>query len=149
MQLGWVDFSKEDREKVLDVMNLLQEQGAVDEIGIGLIRDAFANMFFPGTSTVQTIAKYFLIVPYVLKEATEGQYGNDMARILRRIDQEEKDCGVRLMQNCPTEEGIIGRRVLPKGWVARKPSNMYLPSYHSGHVCGVISIFQFLLVNFL
>ena len=60
MQLGWVDFSREDREKVLDVMNLLQEQGAVDEIGIGLVRDAFANLFFPGTSTVQTVAKYFL-----------------------------------------------------------------------------------------
>ena len=57
MQLGWVDFSKADREKVLDVMNLLQEQGAVDEIGIGLIRDAFANYFFPGTSTVQTRAE--------------------------------------------------------------------------------------------
>ena len=64
MQLGWVDFSKADREKVLDVMNLLQEQGAVDEIGIGLVRDAFANYFFPGTSTVQTRAKYFFIVPY-------------------------------------------------------------------------------------
>ena len=62
MQLGWVDFSKADREKVLDVMNLLQAPGAVDEIGIGLIRDAFANYFFPGTSTVQTRAKYFLIV---------------------------------------------------------------------------------------
>lgn len=114
MQLGWVDFSREDREKVLDVMNLLQEQGAVDEIGIGLVRDAFANLFFPGTSTVQTVAKYFLIVPYVLKEATEGRYGNDLNRILRRIDHEEKDCGIRLMQNCPGEEGIIGRRVLPK-----------------------------------
>jgi len=135
MQLGWVDFSKEDREKVLDVMNLLQEQGAVDEIGIGLIRDAFANMFFPGTSTVQTIAKYFLIVPYVLKEATEGQYGNDMTRILRRIDQEEKDCGIRLMQNCPTEEGIIGRRVLPKGWVARKPSNIYWNGIRTYGIC--------------
>ena len=43
-------------------MNLLQAPGAVDEIGIGLIRDAFANYFFPGTSTVQTRAKYFLIV---------------------------------------------------------------------------------------
>ena len=65
MQLGWVDFSKEDREKVLDVMSLLQEQGAVDELGIGLVRDGFANYFFPGTSTVQTRAKYFLIIPYV------------------------------------------------------------------------------------
>ena len=135
MQLGWVDFSREDREKVLDVMNLLQEQGAVDEIGIGLVRDAFANLFFPGTSTVQTVAKYFLIVPYVLKEATEGRYGNDLNKILRKIDLEEKECGIRLMQNCPGEEGIIGRRVLPKNWVARKPSNIYWNGIRTYGIC--------------
>ena len=135
MQLGWVDFSREDREKVLDVMNLLQEQGAVDEIGIGLVRDAFANLFFPGTSTVQTVAKYFLIVPYVLKEATEGRYGNDLNKILRRIDLEEKECGKLLMQNCPGEDGIIGRRVLPKNWVARKPSNIYWNGIRTYSIC--------------
>lgn len=135
MKLGWVDFSREDREKVLDVMNLLQEQGAVDEIGIGLVRDAFANLFFPGTSTVQTVAKYFLIVPYVMKEATEGRYGNDLNGILRRIDQEEKECGIRLMQNCPGEDGIIGRRVLPKNWVARKPSNIYWNGIRTYGIC--------------
>ena len=27
MQLGWIDFSKEDRQKALDVINLLSEQG--------------------------------------------------------------------------------------------------------------------------
>ena len=135
MQLGWVDFSREDREKVLDAMNLLQEQGAVDEIGIGLVRDAFANLFFPGTSTVQTVAKYFLIVPYVLKEATEGRYGNDLNKILRRIDQEEKACGIRLMENCPGEDGIIGRRVLPKNWVARKPSSIYWNGIRTYGIC--------------
>lgn len=135
MQLGWVDFSREDREKVLDVMNLLQEQGAVDEIGIGLVRDAFANLFFPGTSTVQTVAKYFLIVPYVLKEATEGRYGNELNKILHRIDQEEKECGKLLMQNCPGEDGIIGRRVLPKSWVARKPSNIYWNGIRTYGIC--------------
>lgn len=135
MQLGWIDFSQEDRKKVLDVINLLQEPGAVDEIGIGLIRDAFANLFFPGTSTVQTIAKYFLIVPYILKEATEGRYGNDLGHILRRIDQEEKVCGIRLMQNCPGEDGIIGRRVLPNGWVARKPSDIYWNGIRTYGIC--------------
>ena len=50
MQLGWIDFSKEDRQRALDVINLLSEQGAVDELGIGIVRDAFANCFFPGTS---------------------------------------------------------------------------------------------------
>lgn len=135
MQLGWIDFSQEDRKKVLDVINLLQEPGAVDEIGIGLIRDAFANLFFPGTSTVQTIAKYFLVVPYILKEATEGRYGNDLGHILRRIDQEEKECGIHLMQNCPGEEGIIGRRVLPNGWVARKPSDIYWNGIRTYGIC--------------
>lgn len=127
MQLGWIDFSKEDRDKVHDVMNLLQEQGAVDELGIGLVRDAFANYFFPGTSTVQTRAKYFLIVPYVLKEAADGKYGNNLTTILWRIDDAERECGKRLYEkhNGASNIGIIGARVLPRGWVARKPSNIY------------------------
>ena len=135
MQLGWVDFSREDREKVLDVMNLLQEPGAVDEIGIGLVRDAFANIFFPGTSTVQTVAKYFFIVSYVLKEATEGRYGSDITKILNRIDQEERDCGIRLLQNSIETEGVIGRRVLPQNWVARKPSNIYWNGIRTYGIC--------------
>lgn len=125
MQLGWIDFSKEDRQKALDVINLLSEQGAVDELGIGIVRDAFANYFFPGTSTVQTRAKYFLIVPYILREAIDGRYGKDVNRILRAIDAEEKDCGIKLLEANPKAEGVIGTRVLPKGWVARKPSDIY------------------------
>ena len=125
MQLGWIDFSKEDRQKALDVINLLSEQGAVDELGIGIVRDAFANYFFPGTSTIQTRAKYFLIVPYVLREAVDGRYGRDVNRILKAIDFAEKDCGIRLLNADPKAEGIIGTRVLPKGWVARKPSDIY------------------------
>ena len=125
MQLGWIDFSKEDRQKALDVINLLSEQGAVDELGIGVIRDAFANYFFPGTSTIQTRAKYFLIVPYMLREAVDGRYGKDANRVLRAIDSAEKDCGIRLLEADPKAEGVIGSRVLPKGWVARKPSDIY------------------------
>ena len=66
MQLGWIDFSKDERDKDLSVIHKLDEQSAVDELGIGAIRDAFADYFFPGTSTVQTRAKYFLVVPYIL-----------------------------------------------------------------------------------
>lgn len=123
MQLGWIDFSKAERDKVLDVINLLQEEGAVDELGIGIIRDGFANIFFPGTSTIQTRAKYFLIVPYVLKEAADGKYGRDYNTIMRRIDDEERWCGNKLLEK--DKDGVIGARVLPNNWVARKPSNIY------------------------
>ena len=47
LQLGWIDFSKEQRNKVLSVINLLSEPGAVDELGVGIIRDAFSDIFFP------------------------------------------------------------------------------------------------------
>ncbi len=126
MQLGWIDFSKTERDKVLSVIQLLQEPGAIDELGIGTIRDAFANYFFPGTSTVQTRAKYFLIVPYVLKEAGEGKYGKDVGsinQILARIDDAEKECGEILIQG--DIDGVIGSTNLPDRWVIRAPSDIY------------------------
>ena len=122
MSLGWIDFSKNERDKVLNVIHLLDEPGAVDELGIGAIRDAFADYFFPGTSTVQTRAKYFLIVPYVLMEAGSGEYGSDLNAILRRIDNEERHCRDILIKT--SNDGVIGSLV-PKSWVLRAPSNIY------------------------
>ena len=82
MQLGWIDFSKSERSKVLSVLDLLQEKGTLDELGIAPIRDGFANIFFPGTSTIQTRAKYFLIVPYALwdLEREDAMKPNQMRR---------------------------------------------------------------------
>ena len=122
MSLGWIDFSKNERDKVLNVIHLLDEPGAVDELGIGAIRDAFADYFFPGTSTVQTRAKYFLIVPYVLMEAGSGMFGSDLNAILRRIDNEERHCRDILIKT--SNDGVIGSLV-PKSWVLRAPSNIY------------------------
>ena len=48
MQLGWIDFSKNERNKVLSVIHQLEESAAVDEVGLGAIRDGFADYFFPG-----------------------------------------------------------------------------------------------------
>ena len=60
MPLGWIDFSQKDRNLILSVLESLTEKKAVDELGVASIRDGFANLFFPGTSTLQTRAKYFL-----------------------------------------------------------------------------------------
>lgn len=68
MQLGWIDFSKTERNKILSVLDLLLQDGTLDELGIAPVRDGFSNLFFPGTSTIQTRAKYFFLVPYALKE---------------------------------------------------------------------------------
>ena len=122
MQLGWIDFSKDERNKVLSVIHLLDEPGAVDELGIGAIRDAFADYFFPGTSTVQTRAKYFLVVPYILQEALSGKYGTDINNIIRRIDSEERNCRDIFLKT--SSDGVIGSLV-PQSWVQRTPLSIY------------------------
>lgn len=72
LSLGWVDFSKSDRNMVLSVLRQLTEPGAIDELGIGTIRDGFANILFPGTSTIQTRAKYLFLIPYICLELERG-----------------------------------------------------------------------------
>lgn len=43
------------------------EPGTLDELGIGSIRDTFSDELFPGTSTIQTRARYFLFVPWIMQ----------------------------------------------------------------------------------
>lgn len=125
MQLGWIDFSKSERSKVLSVLELISERGTLDELGIAPIRDGFADLFFPGTSTIQTRAKYFFIVPYALKDLEHSGETNPN-QILKQLDQIEQFCGQTFFDNNPNEIGIIGQRSLSHGtWVKRTPADIY------------------------
>lgn len=130
MQIGWIDFSKSDRDKVLGVLQLFAEQTAMDELGIGTVRDAFANIFFPGTSTIQTRAKYFFIVSYLLQEAGSGKAGTDVDEAIEWVHDKEKECCLKLVEDAKKRNeplnGIIGHTVLgSKAWIKRKPSDIY------------------------
>ena len=125
MQLGWIDFSKTERNKILSVLDLLSESGTLDELGIAPIRDGFANLFFPGTSTIQTRAKYFFLVPYALKDLELSNETNPN-RFLRALNETEKMCGETLLEINPNENGIIGKRSLQGSkWVKRTPADIY------------------------
>ena len=67
VQIGFIDFSKEERNKILATLKLLGTQTALDELGIGVIRDGYADILFPGISTIQTRAKYFVLIPYLFQ----------------------------------------------------------------------------------
>jgi hypothetical protein len=120
MNIGWIDFSKEQRNKVLSVINLLSEPGAVDELGIGTIRDYFSNIFFPGTSTIQTRAKYFLLTSYLLNEL-EREKGMTPDKMIHRLHEQELSFIDVLKQSGQT--GIIGETAGMK--LKRKPSDVY------------------------
>jgi len=120
VKLGWIDFSKEHRNKVISVMHLLTEPGAMDELGVGVVRDAFSNIFFPGTSTIQTRAKYFLIVPYLLYELERQKLSSADDFINKLHDQETKLIDV--LKNSG-EDGIIGSYAGAE--LKLKPSDVY------------------------
>ena len=124
MQLGWIDFSKNERNKVLNVLNLLSEAGTLDELGIAPIRDGYANLFFPGTSTIQTKAKYFLCIPYAFKDLEKSGETNPN-RMFKALYEKEKSCGEHLYANSKND-GVIGSSVIARGsWVKRQPSDIY------------------------
>lgn len=125
MELGWIDFSKTERNKILSVLDLLSEKGTLDELGIAPVRDGFANLFFPGTSTIQTRAKYFLIVPYALKELEHSTETNPNL-IVKKFDKIERDCAEKFLLQNKSEPGVIGKNSLLEGkWVKRTPADIY------------------------
>ena len=129
MKIGWIDFSNNDRKKSLNVIRLLDEEGAIDELGIGRVRDAFADKFFPATSTLMTRAKYFFLIPYAFRDALADRSLTNSKIIIQKVEEEiEKDCALVLKNKFPNEDGIIGKRNLPSGWVTRKPSSIYWSS---------------------
>lgn len=125
MELGWIDFSKSEREKILNVLDLLTEPGVLDELGIAPIRDRFSDLFFPGTSTIQTRAKYFFIVPYALKDL-ELNNEKSYSKLKRHLDDTEEKCARTLLEINFHERGIIGRRSIASNkWVKRTPASIY------------------------
>lgn len=62
---AWLDYSDGERRRMLEVIDLFREKGTLDELGIGSIRDTFADHFFPAISTIQSRARYFLFVPWL------------------------------------------------------------------------------------
>ena len=127
--IGWVDFSSEHREKVKSVIDLLSTPGVIDELGIGVIRDSFSDSLFPGVSTIQTRAKYFLTIPRIFKDyeklSTKERRRNKLSSYL---NEQENLCMKAMVANHADDpqDGIIGESFANKsGEVQRKPSSVY------------------------
>ena len=43
----WLDYSEREHRKMLDVIDLFREHDTRDELGIGSVRDAFADIALP------------------------------------------------------------------------------------------------------
>lgn len=118
--LGWLDFDDAARDKVSEALRALDEPATLDVLGLGTVRDAFADMLTPGTSTVQTRLRYFLFVAWILKGLEDARVPpTDFARECRDGEAKLMDC----LRHLGPRQGVIGY------WAGRKlrrmPSDIY------------------------
>lgn len=118
--LNWLDRSEAQRRKMLDVIGLFRDPGTLDELGIGSVRDAFADMLFPATSTIQTRARYFFFVPWIYRRLEAKRVPS--AQIADRARREE----IRLIKSLQAggdTQGLIGNYAGSS--LQRLPSTVY------------------------
>lgn len=105
---------------MLAAIELFKEDGTVDELGIGAVRDTIASALFPGVSVLHTRARYLLFVPWcILQVAERGLQSGDAMRELRRVE-------ISLLHALlagEDEDGLIGRVARDK--LKRLPSAAY------------------------
>ncbi|WP_032402611.1 DUF6361 family protein [Rhodococcoides fascians] len=119
--LSWLDTSADEQRRVRELIALYTQSESRDELGIGQIRDAFADGLFPGTSTIHTRARYFLFIPWLFTQGAKARSGAKLEAWTdiheRRLIKALKDEGVGAGQ------GLIGRVAGPK--VKTLPSAIY------------------------
>ena len=106
-RLSWLDYSDAERRTALDVIELFRDRDTRDELGLGAIRDGFADHFFPGTSTIQTRVAYFLLVPWLYRLLETQHVGR--ANIAERARKAELDLIAPLVAD-GDPAGVIGAR---------------------------------------
>ena len=118
--LTWLDLTVSDRDKMRRVLDLFKEQGTVDEMGLGSLRDILSDALFPGTSYIQTRLRYVLFIPWIYRRLESGKVGS--ADVARQARKAETDL-IESLAHGEDAEGVIGVRA--RDSLARLPSSVY------------------------
>ena len=118
--LTWLDLTASDRDKMRRVLDLFKEQGTLDEMGLGSLRDLISDALFPGTSYIQTRLRYVLFIPWLYQRLEARRVrSSDVERVARAA---EVDLIGRLKQSDDTT-GVIG--AVARQSLVRLPSSLY------------------------
>ncbi len=118
--LTWLDLTASDRDRMRQALDLFKEQGTVDEMGLGRLRDALSEALFPGTSTIQTRLRYMLFVPWIYRKLEAKRIGS--CNVSAQLKKAELELIGPLLEH-GTSQGVIGER--SRGSLARRPSSVY------------------------
>ena len=135
-QLAWIDLTADDRARVRRVLDLFNEQGTVDELGLGSLRDTLSNALFPGTSVLLTRLRYFLFIPWLYKHLETTGAAGDVAAQARRMELQL----VKALSGSDDTSGIIGihagaslsRLASSAYWASMVRWGLFLPGQSQG-----------------
>lgn len=119
-KLTWIDHDSTAREQTLRILSLYQEKESRDELGLGSIRDSFADQLFPGTSTIQTRLRYMLFVPWIYHSLEERRLPAENFAI--QADLLERELVQPLMESDDLA-GVFGKTAGKS--LKRLPSSVY------------------------
>jgi len=118
--LTWLDHDAKARERMLSILYHFQETESRDELGLGSVRDSFADQLFPGTSTTWNPLRYMFFVPWIYKHLeAKGTPAKDFEH---KLVQWENSLRIRLGDQPRVIGRIAGKEL--KTW----PSSLYWAS---------------------
>ena len=118
--LTWIAHDRDEHDRINRILAALTQSEARDELGLGAVRDSLADRLFPGTSTIQTRIRYFLIVPWCHQHIEDKRVGHP--RFAQQVNQLERDLIAPLLDHQDVA-GVFGR-ITGRG-VKRLPSAVY------------------------
>lgn len=117
--LAWIDFDQADRDRTRRIMDLFGTEDSRDELGLGSIRDALADLMFPGTSVIQTRLRYMLFVPWIYRTAAGAVQAARRRDHARGLEIQL----IRALLAGGETTGVIGSEAREK--LKRVPSDVY------------------------
>lgn len=123
--LGWLDYREDDARRVRELLRAFEEKGTLDSIGIGTVRDAVADVLFPGLSTLHTRARYFFFIPWIYQGLEQDVRVGRVGATRLSAAAREREVGLMDALQAGGEEqlGIIGARARAK--VRTLPRDIY------------------------
>lgn len=118
--LTWIDHDSKARERTLRILSLFQEKESRDELGLGSVRDSFADQLFPGTSTIQTRLRYMLFVPWTYSSLEEKRLSAESFAIQAAKLEREL---VQPLMDSDDQSGVFGKTAGKR--LKRLPSSVY------------------------